>query len=152
MRRTQIRALEKLAAPCQRISRQWKAHFSRVPDGVRELRASFNVAFLAVLMEAMDWPDVGLCRCLLEGFPLAGNLADRDSGLFRLKEGERKAEEMATFQKGYASIRSHSENGRGQAAGSGALTAYTTWRVSVWNPRSKSQRPQRTSCWECWAI
>ena len=110
MRRTQIRALEKLAAPCQRISRQWKAHFSRVPDGVRELRASFNVAFLAVLMEAMDWPDVGLCRCLLEGFPLAGNLADRDSGLFRLKEGERKAEEMATFQKGYASIRSHSEN------------------------------------------
>ena len=63
MRRTQIRALEKLAAPCQRISRQWKSHFSRVPDGVRELRASFNVAFLAVLMEAMDWLKHGPCRC-----------------------------------------------------------------------------------------
>ena len=112
MRRKQTRALEKLAADCSSISNRWKAHFSKVPDGVKQLRRGFNVAFLAVLLEAMDWPDVGLCRCLLEGFPLVGDLSEQDSGLFRLKEGERKAEEMEAFQQAYASICSHEENVR----------------------------------------
>jgi hypothetical protein len=110
MRQRQVRAHEKIAAQCIGISRSWTAHFRDVHDGVKDLRKDSKVAFLAVLLEAMDWPDIKICRCLLAGFPLVGDLSEQDSCLVRVKEGELKAAEMKLFLAAFSSTCSHDEN------------------------------------------
>ena len=54
-----------------------------VPKSVKALRRSINVAFIAALIEAIEWPDTNLCRELFRGFRTAGDLRDQDSGVFR---------------------------------------------------------------------
>ena len=54
-----------------------------MPKSVKALRRSINVAFIAALIEAIEWPDTNLCRELFQGFRTAGDLRDQDSGVFR---------------------------------------------------------------------
>jgi len=89
-----VKALDKIASAARPITASWMRLCSAAPPGVKDLRKDMNVAFIAILIDAMEWPDVGLPRCLLHGFPLAGDLSAEDSGLFRLKNPEDKAAEM----------------------------------------------------------
>ena len=83
---------------------------SDVPAGIKSLREGFNVAFLAVLLEAIDWPDKGLCSLLLRGFPLYGDLREHDSHIFRKKSEEEIEEELPAFNKSLAELHNHDSN------------------------------------------
>ena len=89
-----VKSLDKIASAARPITASWVRWCSAAPAGVKDLRQDMNVAFISILIDAMEWPDVGLPRCLLYGFPLAGDLSTEDSGLFRLKNLEDKAAEM----------------------------------------------------------
>jgi hypothetical protein len=42
------------------------------------LRQIFNIAFLAILLDALEWSDISLCSCFLRGFPLTGDPSTGD--------------------------------------------------------------------------
>ena len=52
------------------------------PDTVRELNRNINVALVAVLIEALDYPDKALPMQLLQGLPICGDIT-YDSGVYR---------------------------------------------------------------------
>jgi len=81
-RARQVRALEAIRSAALPIDAAWKRQISDVSAGVKNLRKPFNVAFLAILLDAMKWPDISLCSCLLRGFPLAGDLSAQTSNIF----------------------------------------------------------------------
>ena len=60
------------------------------PDTVRVLNKNINVALVAVLIEAMDYPDKELPLQLLEGLPICGDI-DYDSGVYRRNPPEKDA-------------------------------------------------------------
>ena len=109
-RQKQIDFLGKLAHKCKPLTTKWFAMISDVPAGVKSLREGFNVAFLAVLLEAIDWPDKGLCSLLLRGFPLYGDLRELDSHIFRKKSEEEIEEELPAFNKSLAELHNHDSN------------------------------------------
>ncbi len=86
----QVRVLEAIRNSALPIDAAWKRRISNVPAGVKDLRQPFNIAFLAILLDALKWTDISLCSCLLRGFPLAGDLSTQASNIFAPKdEGER---------------------------------------------------------------
>ena len=87
-RPNQVDKVCKIAHKCKPLTAKWFATVGDVPQGVKALRAGFNFAFIAVMLEAIDWPDKGLCASLLRGFPLCGDLTGEDSGIFRKKSEE----------------------------------------------------------------
>ncbi len=64
-RARQIRVLEAIRSAAVPIDAAWKRQISDVPAGVKNLRQPFNIAFLAILLDALEWPDISLCSCLL---------------------------------------------------------------------------------------
>ena len=64
-----------------------------VSQGVKSLHTDFNIAFIAVVLETIDWSDKGLCASLLHGFQLCGDLTGDDSGIFRKKNEQEMTDE-----------------------------------------------------------
>jgi hypothetical protein len=109
-RQQQVLELAKIAHKCKPLTAQWFAEAGDVPQGVKSLRASFNLVFIAVVLEAIDWPDKGLCASLLRGFQLYGDLSGDDSGIFRQKSEQEMADERPAFDKASAELGNHSAN------------------------------------------
>jgi hypothetical protein len=109
-RQKQIHLLGKLAHKCKPLTTKWFEMISDVPTGVKSLRAGFNVAFLAAVLEAIDWSDKGLCSSLLRGFPLYGDLREYDSHIFRKKSAEEIEEELPAFIKSLPELHNHDSN------------------------------------------
>ena len=80
-RQAQVNRFEKLAQRCLGWDERMKKHVQS-PDTVRVLNKNINVALVAVLIEAMDYPDKKLPLQLLEGLPICGDI-DYDSGVYR---------------------------------------------------------------------
>ena len=106
----QMRVLEEIRRSAMPIDAAWKRQIADVSAGVKNLRKPFNVAFLAILLDALEWPDVSLCSCLLRGFPLAGDLFAQDSNIFAPKEEGEMREDYARFEKGWAELQDHDSN------------------------------------------
>ena len=85
------------------------SHFRRVSRR-QKLRTPFNIACLAILLDALEWPDISLCSCLLRGFPLAGDLSNQDSNIFAPKEEGEVLEDYGRFEKGWAVLQDHQSN------------------------------------------
>ena len=85
------------------------SHFRRVSRR-QKLRKPFNIACLAILLDALEWPDISLCSCLLRGFPLAGDLSNQDSNIFAPKEDGEVLEDYCRFEKGWAVLQDHQSN------------------------------------------
>ena len=83
---------------------------SMVPRGVKNLRKSFNVAFLTILLDALEWPDVSLCSFLMRGFSLEGDLSAQDSNIFAPKEKGEVLEDYVRFERGWAELQDHESN------------------------------------------
>jgi hypothetical protein len=88
-RQAQVNRFEKLARNCQGWDARMKTHV-KSPDTVRVLNKNINVALVAVLIEAMDYPDKELPLQLLEGLPICGDI-DYDSGVYRRNPPEEDA-------------------------------------------------------------
>ena len=82
-RARQVRVLAKIADKAKRMSHDLFHGIQNVPASVKFLRRSINVCFIAVLCDAMQWPDVDICRELTQGFATAGDLRMQDSHVFR---------------------------------------------------------------------
>jgi hypothetical protein len=106
----QIDFLRKLAHKCKPLTTKWFAMISDVPAGVKSLREGFNVVFLAVLLDSIDWTDKGLYSSLLRGFPLYGDLREHDRDIFRKKSEEEIEEELPAFNKSLAELHNHDSN------------------------------------------
>jgi hypothetical protein len=102
--------LRKLAHKCKPLTTKWFAMISDVPAGVKSLREGFNVVFLAVLLDSIDWTDKGLYSSLLRGFPLYGDLREHDRDIFRKKSEEEIEEELPAFNKSLAELHNHDSN------------------------------------------
>jgi hypothetical protein len=109
-RQQQVLELAKIAHKCKPLTAQWFAEVGDVPQGVQSLRAGFNLAFIAVVLEAIDWPDKGLCASLLRGFQLYGDLSGDDSGISRQKSEQEMADERPAFDKASAELGNHAAN------------------------------------------
>ena len=70
----QIDKLGKIDHKYKPLTPKWFARVGDVPQGVKYLRAGFNIAFIAVVLEAIDWTDKVLCASLFHGFQLYGDL------------------------------------------------------------------------------
>ena len=81
-----------------------------MPACVKRLRQPFNIAFLAILLDAWEWPDVSLCSCLLQGFPLAGDLSDLVQTSSLPRERAKRMKTMDRFEKGWVELQNHESN------------------------------------------
>jgi len=88
-RQTQVKRFEILARKCQGWDKRMKQHV-KSPETVQVLNKNINVALVAVLIEAMDYPDKKLPLQLLEGLPICGDI-DYDSGVYRPNPSEENA-------------------------------------------------------------
>ena len=77
LRRKQINKLRDIARATSSLSAQLKRNTPGVPNSVKHLRRQINIVFLAVLFDAMGWQDQDLCRGLLRGFHVAGDLSQQ---------------------------------------------------------------------------
>ena len=82
-RRKQVDQLNKIARATTALSAELKRITSDVPASVKHLRQGLNIGLLAVLFDAMGWQDHDLCRGLLRGFHVAGDLTGQKSNIFR---------------------------------------------------------------------
>jgi hypothetical protein len=82
-RKKQVGTLRRLAKKSRDLTSRIFEFHSDVPPSVKVLRRGINVAFIAILCEAIDWPDVDLCREITRGFRTAGDLRKQDSHVFR---------------------------------------------------------------------
>jgi len=101
-RAQQVRVLEAIRNSALPIDAAWKRRISNVPAGVKDLRQPFNIAFLAILLDALEWPDISLCSCLLRGFPLAGDLSTQASNIFAPKDEGEMTADYERFEEGWA--------------------------------------------------
>ena len=106
----QIGCLRKSGARQRQIDAAWKRQISDVPAGVKRLRQPYNIAFLAIWLDAWEWPDVSLCSCLLQGFQLAGDLSALDSNIFTPKGEGEAYENSDRFEKGWVELQNHESN------------------------------------------
>ena len=109
-RARQVRALEAIRQSAVPIDAAWKRQISNVPAGVKNLRQPFNIAFLAILLDALEWPDISLCSCLLRGFPLAGDLSAQTSNIFAPKDEGEVEDDYERFEEGWAELQDHESN------------------------------------------
>jgi hypothetical protein len=82
-RKAQVAGLKTIAKKAASITEAIYQQHTDVPASVKALRREINVAFIAILCEAIQWPDVDLCRGLTRGFHVAGDLRAQDSHTFR---------------------------------------------------------------------
>ena len=108
--RADFGCLRKSGARHRQIDAAWKRQISDVPAGVKRLRQPFNIAFLAILLDAWEWPDVSLCSCLLQGFPLAGDLSDLVQTSSLPRERAKRMKTMDRFEKGWVELQNHESN------------------------------------------
>ncbi len=106
----QIGCLRKSGARQHQIDAAWKRQISDVPAGVKRLRQPYNIAFLAIWLDAWEWSDVSLCSCLLQGFPIAGDLSDLDSNIFTPKGEGEAYKKSDSFEKGWVDLQNHERN------------------------------------------
>ena len=78
VRVAQLRAMSAVADSVRPISVRIN---SLMPATVRRIAWDVNTAYLAVLIEALDWLDVDLVQRFVEGFPIVGDIPD--SGVYR---------------------------------------------------------------------
>jgi hypothetical protein len=109
-RAQQVRALETIRHCAVPIDAARKCQISNVPAGVKDLRQPFNIAFLAILLDAWEWPDISLCSCLLRGFPLAGDLSAQTSNIFAPKDEGEMMDDYERFEEGWAELQDHESN------------------------------------------
>jgi len=88
LRRKQINKLRDIARATSSLSAQLKRNTPGVPNSVKHLRRQINIVFLAVLFDAMGWQDQDLCRGLLRGFHVAGDLSQQKSNIFCPNDSE----------------------------------------------------------------
>ena len=67
-RKSQIRVLTKVAAKARHFSHAIREKHMDVPPSVKLLGQGINIAFVAVLCDAIQWPDVDLCREITRDF------------------------------------------------------------------------------------
>ena len=79
----QTRTLAAIAGSAKRMTFNLFKDNQNVPASVKFLRDTINVCFIAILCDAMQWPDVDVCRELTRGFSTAGDLRAQDSNVFR---------------------------------------------------------------------
>ncbi len=92
------------------IDAAWKRRISNVPAGVKDLRQPFNIAFLAILLDALEWSDISLYQCLLRGFPLVGDLSTQTSNIFAPKDEGKMTADYELFEEGWAELQDHESN------------------------------------------
>ncbi len=92
------------------IDAAWKRQISNVPAGVIDLRQPFNIVFLAILLDALEWPDISFCSCLLRGFPLEGDLSTQTSNIFEPKDEGEMTADYERFEEGWAELQDHESN------------------------------------------
>jgi hypothetical protein len=109
-RAQQVRALETIRHCAVPMDAARKCQISNNPAGVKDLRQPFNIAFLAILLDAWEWPDISLCSCLLRGFPLAGDLSAQTSNIFAPKDEGEMTDDYERFEEGWAELQDHESN------------------------------------------
>ncbi len=106
-RAQQMRVLEDFRRSAMPIDAAWKRQIADVSAGVKNLRKSFNVVFLAILRDALEWPDVSLCSSLLRGFRSRAICLAKTQNIFAPKEEGEVREDYARFEKGWAEMQDH---------------------------------------------
>ena len=64
----------------------------------------FNITFITVFLEDIDWSDEGLNVSLLRGFQLCGDLTSDDIGIFHKENEQEMANERPVFDKASAEL------------------------------------------------
>jgi hypothetical protein len=90
LRKPQVVQMRKLACSCAPLTADLYRKNKDVPANITQLRKGINLIFLAVLLEASGWGDVGnkeknipLCQGILRGFLVGGDLSEHDSYIHR---------------------------------------------------------------------
>jgi hypothetical protein len=63
---TDFGCMRKSGTRYRQMDAAWNHQISDVPADVKRLRHPFNLDFLAILLDAWEWPDVSSCSCLLQ--------------------------------------------------------------------------------------